>query len=159
MRIAAGQIDGTAARLCAQGERQIQRASGTSWVSPEHNFARAYAFYRLALTADPDDATLHLKCAQTLQASPLDNLLLCGKGQPVTARAAFEHYARALKLDPGLEAARAGVVAYLTRELQQTTSHERIEALLRERQQLRDFGWSEALAREIIAEVERALAA
>ena len=158
LRIAAGQIAGSAARLQEQGDGQIEQIANTASVSPDYRFARAYAFYQLALSADPTDAAPHLKCAQTLEAEPLGNLLSFGMSQPKTAPVVFAHYARALKLDDNLEEARAGVTLYLTRELQGKTGHQRIEALLRARQQLRDFGVAPEITSAILAEVERGLA-
>ncbi len=158
LRIARGQIGASAAQLQAQGDQQMRQISKHNSVAPDYRYARAYAFYHLALAADPTDAALYLKCARTVSASPLSGLMQFGQGQPKTARVAFDYLARALAIDETIEAARAGVTTFLTRELQRASNHERLEALLKARQQLRVFGWNETLIDAIIAEVVGALA-
>ena len=162
LRIGAGQIEISAAVLRAQGDQQLQRAPGSSCVQPDYCYARAHAFYTLALEADPDDATLYLARIETLKASPLGELL--GSLWPATSKypteleAAFEDYVRALALDQTLQVARTKIVAHLAQTSRRDTAHQQIEALLEARQTLLDAGIEAELASAIVGEVEAALA-
>ena len=154
LHITRGEIADDAPTLAAQG------AQATPPDNREFERARAIAFYSLAIEKSDGQhpitvAQWHLARAQLLESSlPYHPPATHG-----ALRAAHRDVLRALMLAPQLDEARGRVIRNLRQQLARKSSHERLEALFEVRQQWRDFGLDETLVHEIIAEVERALAA
>ena len=144
LRIKTGEVSGYAHDLQTRGDALMKAPS-----DPRLDPPRAHAFYTLAIERKPDAAQLYLKRALSLHTSVNRNA-----GE---SHAAYLDYLRALALQPALDKARAGIVRHLTKSLARPTAHEQLEALLDERQFLRDAGLTPELVSAIIGEVERAL--
>ena len=152
LAIEAGATGGDAPGLRARGDAEMKSGErynfGRGHVT---HAARAVAHYSLAIEAAPHDATLYLARAQALSAHN-------GSRREVKNQRTLD-YARALARDETLDEARAHIVARLSQSLRRRSNHERIEGLLKWREVLARVGLDSELVRQLLAEVERALAA